>query len=182
MSEMSEIREQFIILLLGVNDRPVPTIRHVHKEIFILSQIQPKIQDLFQFEQHYEGPYSPLLQESVREPLHYDNAYQIISGDTLILLPKGRIIFNELKQQSETVRNFNQLLESLKLIRTIYDKLSREELLFLIYITYPEFIEFSNVYYDLVKNERKRHNIISNLQKKGLITKAKFEELIKNDS
>ena len=182
MSEPSEIREQFVILLLGVTDRPVPTIRHVQKELFILSKIQPKIQELFQFEKHYEGPYSPLLQEAVREPLHYDRAYQVSSNDALILLPKGRTIFDDLMQQYDNASNFKQIMDSLRLIRTIYDKLSKEELLFLIYVTYPEFIEFSNVYDNLVKNELKRQQILSNLLRKGLITKDRYEELRKNDS
>jgi len=182
MSELSEIREQFVILLLGSTDEPIPTIRHVQKEIFILSKIQPKIQNLFQFEKHYEGPYSQLLQESVRDPRHYDRAYHVTSRDSLILLPNGQTIYDNLVQQTKDDRYFLSLINSLRLIRTIYDKLSKDELLFLIYDTYPEFIEFSNVYDNLVKNVERRNKIITNLRRKGLITKDRFEELIQNDS
>lgn len=182
MSELSEIREQFVILLLGAMERPVPTIWHVQKEIFILSKIQPKIQDLFQFVKHYEGPYSQLLQESVKEPIHYDRAYEFNSSDALILLSEGRDIFNRIKVENEKLESFARIINSLKLIRTIYDKLSKDELLLLIYVTYPSYIEFSNIYDDLVRNDDKRKRIASNLLLKGLITNSRYEELVQNVS
>jgi len=182
MSELSEIREQFVILLLEALERPVPTIWHVQKEIFIFSKIQPKIQNLFQFVKHYEGPYSQLLQESVKEPIYYDRAYEFNSSDALILLPEGRKIFNRIRAENDKTESFTRTMDSLKLIRTVYDKLSKDELLLLIYMTYPTYIEFSNKYDDLVRNEDKRKRLALNLLLKGLITNPRYEELIQNVS
>ena len=178
MSELSEIRERFVILLLGVEDNPIPTKWHVQKEIFIFSKIHPKIQDLFHFVKHYEGPYSQLLQEAIVEPMHYENAYEFTSNNALGLLPLGKNIFQDFKMQYGNLESFIQTVNSLRLIRTIYDKLSKNELLLLMYITYPEFIEYSGVYDDLVKNDENRRVISNNLLNKGLITKDRFEELI----
>ncbi len=182
MSELSEIREQYVILLLGATEKPIPTIRHVQKEMFILSKMQPKIQELFHFEKHYEGPYSQPLQESVRDPRYYDRAYNITSRDSIFLRPNGRKIFLDLVEQTKDDRYFTILLNSLRMIRSIYDKLTKEELLFIIYDTYPDYIEYSNVYDNLVNNKDRREKIINNLRRKGLITKNRYEELLENDS
>jgi len=178
MSELSEIRERFVILLLGVEDNPIPTKWHVQKEIFMFSKIHPKIQDLFHFAKHYEGPYSQLLQEAVIEPIHYERAYQFNYNNALILLPFGKDIFNNFKSEYRHLDSFIQTINSLKLIRTIYDKLSKKELLLLMYVTYPEFIEYSDIYNDLVNNNENRKSIANSLLEKGLITKNRFIELI----
>jgi hypothetical protein len=73
---------------------------------------------------------------------------------------------------------FIRLLHSFKLIRDIYDKLTKEELLFLIYVTYPEYVELSSIYDRLVKDKEKRMQLSESLLKKGLITADRYRELI----
>jgi len=72
--------------------------------------------------------------------------------------------------------NFKKLHEAMKLIRKLYDKLSRDELLLLVYATYPEYKIKSNVYDRIYK---KRKELAFSLLKKGLITRKRYEELIR---
>jgi len=170
--------EEYIISLLGVVDRPLPSVWHLQKEFFILTKINPKTQKLFNFAKHYEGAYSEILQESYIEPSHYDTAFSTNNKDEIILNKQGQNTFNKIKQEQSVKPGFSELLNSLKFIREIYDKLSRDELLFLMYVTYPEFIEYSNAYDKLVKNEQKRKNLCNSMLKKGIITLDRYGELL----
>src|SRR5688500_11418635 len=73
----SKQREKYIILILGSNTNPLPTELHAQKELFILSTVNPKVDDYFKFEKHYQGPFSQLLSEQIREPKYYPNAYTV---------------------------------------------------------------------------------------------------------
>ena len=150
MSERLKIVEEYIVFLLGVGDRAVPTIWHLQKEFFILTKMRPKAQKLFNFVKHYEGPFSQVLQDSIKEPMYYEEAFVSRGNSEIYLTLEGRKKFCELKDKYSGDEKFAQILNSLKLIREIYDKLSKEELLFLIYVTYPEFVEFSSAYDKLV--------------------------------
>jgi len=179
---MVKVVEEYVVSLLGVADNPLPSIWHLQKEFFILTKINPKAQQLFNFVKHYEGPYSDVLQESYREPICYEDAFDTNRNGEIILTEQGKKTFDEIKREHYGNPKFDQLLRSLKLIREIYDKLSKEELLFIMYLTYPEFIEYSNIYERLVKNEQRRKRICDSLLKKGLITSDRYEELISFDA
>lgn len=175
---MLKIVEEYIVSLLGVEDRPVPTIWHLQKEFFILTKMRPKAQRLFNFVKHYEGPYSQVLQDSAKEPMYFEDSFISKGNGEIYLTTQGRKTFEEIKEKYSNTEKFSQVLNSLKLIRDIYEKLSKEELLFLIYVTYPEFVEFSSAYDKLVKNTQRRIQLLESLLKKGLVTKGRYEELI----
>jgi len=169
--------ERYIILLLGVVDRPIPSIWHLEKELFILSKSNPIVQKFLEFERHYHGPYSQVLKEVVEEPIHFENAF-ILDKDGIHLTSYGKKIFNKLVEENRENKKFMEFLHALKLIRNLYDKLSVEELLFLIYITYPEFTKLSSISDRLLKNKVKRHQILRSLLRKGIITEKRYKELV----
>ena len=175
---MVKVVEEYVVSLLGVEDKPLPTIWHLQKEFFILTKMNPKAQQLFNFVKHYEGPYSEVLQESYKEPMYFEDAFETKSNGEISLTQEGKKTFNEIQNKHSNDPKFTHFMQSLKLIRGIYDKLSKEELLFLIYLTYPKFIEYSNVYDRIVKNEEKRKQLCGSLLKKGLITEERYAELI----
>lgn len=176
--DMLRIVEEYIVSLLGSKEKPCPTIWHLQKELFIFTKMNPKAQQLFNFVKHYEGPYSQILQDSIRGPMYHENAFATKSNGEICLTKDGMETFEDIKSKHINDVKFTKLLNSLKFIRDIYDKLTKEELLFLIYITYPEYIEFSNIYDRLVKNPEKRKQLSENLLKKGLITMERYKELI----
>ena len=177
-NDMLKIVEEYIVSLLGSKEKPCPTIWHLQKEIFIFTRMNPKAKPLFNFVKHYEGPYSEILQESVREPMYYEDAFTTKQNGEICLTDEGQKIFNDLRNRYAHDIKFLRIINNFKLIRDIYDKLTKEELLFLIYITYPEYIEYSNVYDRLVRDRKKRLQLSEKLLRKGLITEERYKELI----
>ena len=119
-----------------------------------------------------------LLQDSLKEPMYYEDAFTTEYNGEICLTNQGKKAFKDIKSKFSADKKFTHLLHSLRLIRDIYEKLTKEELLFLIYVTYPEYVEFSNIYDRLVKNQEKKEQISKNLLKKGLITEERYKELL----
>lgn len=175
---MSEAREDYILLLLGAGERSIPTPEHLQKEMFLLCEAFPKAKELFQFEKHYEGPYSQSLQEQAENPFHRSDAYGFDSSRRLQLTESGRRQFNALLQKNHSNDRVVKLLQNMKLIRDVYDRLTRDEILLLIYVTYPKYTEFSEVYEKLVGDPVVRKALADGLLVKGVITEDRYKEII----
>ncbi len=174
---LGEESERYITLLLGVRDNPIPSMWHLQKEMFIASRSVPKISEIFGFEKHYHGPYSQTLQEVTEDPLHLDNAYKVRRDGAVSITQSGKAYFNKIVDQHKGNERFASLLQALKLTRNVYDKLGREELLFLIYMTYPDYAYASNIYDGLVGNRENRARLANSLFSKGLVTEERYNEL-----
>jgi hypothetical protein len=171
------IVENYLVLLLGVQDSPIPSVFHVEKELFILSNVNPKTKETFLFEKHYQGPYSQIVKEVLEEPVYYKNAFEF--GDTGIrLTSQGKKVYSKILLENKNNERFNIILSTLKLVRQIYDKLSKNELALLVYLTYPKYFELSNISDKLLKNKYVRKKIIRRLVLNGLIDNKRYIELI----
>lgn len=175
---MVQLVEEFVVSLLAAEDKPVPTIWHLQKELFILTKANPKAKPLFNFVKHYEGPYSQVLQDSVRDPVFYENAYVTKPNGQISLTIEGKETFKAIRDKYAHNKEFSRLLHKIRLIRDIYEKLTRDELLFLIYVTYPEYVEYSNISDRLIKDCNRRKQLSSDLLSKGVITSDRYKELI----
>ena len=65
----------------------------------------------------------------------------------------------------------------MKLVRRLYEKLTTDELLFLIYATYDEYTEKSHKAKSLL-TKKSRMRFAQQLLEKGVITKSRFLELV----
>lgn len=174
---MNEQREKYIILLLGASSKPIPSMWHIQKELFILTKFNPKVQGLFNFEKHYQGPYSQSLQALIEEPAHHADAYTYDQRGCH-LTAAGRVVYEAIVTEYKNNEKFIELLNALRLIREMYDPLSKDELLFLVYVTYPEFAEASQEYDRLVNNRHNRSRLARNLFARGIVTEERYQELI----
>ena len=174
--DSQELVERYLLLLLGVKEVAMPSALHLQKEMFLLSNFKENLKEDLNFKKHYYGPFSQIIEEAVKSPSYLSEIFEF-SGDRLSLSEKGKVEFNKMMQENGGEKEFNLIIAGLTLIRNVYDKLSGEELLFLIYCTYPEFTEFSNISDDLLKNLSNRNRILSNLLAKGVITQERYEEL-----
>lgn len=148
---------RYLILLLGVVDRPVPSLLHVEKELFVLSKANPKIANLVTFEKHYYGPYSEDIAELVKNPVYYVDAFKHEPGVAQSpLTRKGKKGYEALVRENLDSTKFRELLSMMKMIREMYDKLSRDELLFLIYSTYKEYMQKSTISGRLFSPQKRR--------------------------
>jgi len=172
-----EVIEKYIILLLGVVDRPIPSFTHLEKEMFILSKCFPIIQEYFNFEEYHYGAYSLALQETVEEPFYFEDAFKI-EGNKISLSDGGKKEFKKIVQEGRSDKYASELLSALNLIRELYDKLSVDELLFMIYNTYPESAKFSSVSDKYLKNLKFRGRYAKSLLNKGVISQERYNELV----
>ena len=169
--------EDLIILLLGSSSNPMPSRWHLQKEMFMLAKANPKLEPLIYFEPHYNGPYSSRLQEASFEPFHRAGAYKVDGDGKMHLTEEGRRIFDKKVADAGPQSKLADLLIVAEMIRMLYDKLSVDELLFLIYNTYPEETEHSNIR-DSFKDDSVRRRLADSLLKKDMITQGRHGELI----
>ncbi|MDO8872609.1 MAG: hypothetical protein Q7V05_07765 [Methanoregula sp.] len=184
--EQSEARqkalENFILLVLGASNKKI-SLLHLEKEVFLLWNFHPLVKDFIVFIQHYRGPYSKEIEDAIRRPFYLENCWSYsypknsedISGGRVELTEKGHLQY--LKIYQEVIRNEQMLpiLAGMKMVREMYDDLSIEELLLLIYDTYPEYRKKSNVAdtIDLMKA-----TLAKGLLKRGKIDSERYDNLV----
>ena len=145
----------------------------------MLAKANPKLGPLIGFEPHYNGPYSPRLQEASFEPFHRAGAYKVDGAGKMRLTEEGKRIFDKKVADAGPQSKLADLLIVAEMIRMLYDKLSVDELLFLIYNTYPEETEHSNIR-GCFKDDSVRRRLAGSLLEKDMITPGRRDELIAN--
>lgn len=168
--------EDLIILLLGSSPGPPPSSWHLQKETFMLTEANPKLLPLLGFERQYDGPRPPLLQEASLEPSYRAGAYKFDRAGRMILTEAGKKIFDEKVADAGPRSKLADLLIVAEVIRMLYDKMSVEELLFLICDTYPEGVDDSDVRYAFRDASVRR--LADSLLKKDLITPNRRSEML----
>jgi len=168
--------EKYLIILLGIDDHSIPSLTHLQKEMFVLSKTIPKIGESIKFQKHYLGPYSDDLNDIVKEPVFFPNAFKFDVNRGYRITDEGKEILKKMIDFNKDNPKFIQLLSIAKMTRKLYDRLSRDELLLLIYLTYNEFTEFSSVSDNLLSSMKKRE-LARRLLDKGVITESRFKEI-----
>ena len=174
--DSSERIERYLILLLGIKEDSSIRELFLQKEMFLFSNFKEDLKEDLNFEKHYYGPYSQVIEEAILSPSHISKAFGC-EGKRVFLTEEGKNEFKKMIEDNSDKNEFMKLLSGFELIRNIYDKLSGNELLFLIYETYPEYTKFSSVSDNLLKNKSTRAGIIRSLLSKGMITEKRYEEL-----
>jgi hypothetical protein len=178
----SRALEHLILLLLGAEDQKI-SILHLEKEAFFIWNFHPDIKKFMRFISHYRGPYSEEIEQIIRNPFYLINywtyippaRYDILTGGYVELTPQGKSEYKRLYAASSANPQMGPILAAMKMVRELYDKLSPEELLLLIYDTYPEYQKKSNVFDGIQKSKKK---LADNLVKKGYIDAERYEDLM----
>ncbi len=175
--------ENFILLVLGAVERRI-SLLHLEKEIFLLWNFHSQIKGYLYFIKHYRGPFSREIQEAVTDPVYLEDCWiytppkqgDRLSGGYIELTKSGKEEYKRIVEAIGNQDNLLHLLAGIKMVRELYDKLSLEELLLLIYDTYPEYTERSEVYTE-IKNKKKQ--LAERLMKKEVIDRERFESLLR---
>lgn len=163
-------RKKLIALLLSGADKPIASKVNFQKELFLLIRAMPNFESLFDFMPHRLGPYSNSADHVI------ENNPELFIADR-----KGIYLSDEGKQFSSSVsgemrpENFERLLQSIKFIRSIYDNLTDDEFMFLVYMTYG-YTEKSDRFEDLLKRKKQ---LAESLLRKKIITHQRYQELLK---
>jgi len=174
--------ESLILLIIGASTRSI-SLLHLQKETFLLWNFHPYMKDFLDFIKHYRGPFSSEVEKVVIYPFYLDGCWTYtppsskdkLSGGFVKLTPKGIEKYQTLVQKAQKNKTLILLLTGIKMVRELYDKLSLEELLLLIYDTYPEYKLRSNVSDSIF---RKRKNLAKEIHIKGFIDEERMESLI----
>jgi predicted HTH domain antitoxin len=162
-----DIVKKYSLLLLGANNAgKIKEKTKFMKELFLISKNVPELEDEADFEAYNYGPYSDYGSEALEEfevlnLTDTRNGYELTDlGKEVLLMIKKSIS----KDSVEMVEDIKQLCNDL----------NTEEILALVYYTYPEMTGES-----LVKDriERRRKSIALSLLRKGKISIGKASEI-----
>lgn len=169
--------EDLIILLLGPSANPMPSPSHLQAEMFMLAQVNPKFRPLIRFERSRDGPYSDRLREASSKPAGRAGAYELDPAGRLRLTEAGRRMFDERAAEAGPDGKLASLLIAVDVIRMLYDKMTADEVAFLIYDTYPEVADRSGAG-GAFEDAAVRRRLADSLLKKDLIVPERWSEMV----
>jgi hypothetical protein len=135
MSETSQLyltlTQKYIILLLSANNgEPIPGKLWYQKELFLISENIPRLEDETEFEGHLMGPYSDNADAEL-DQLRIEGLVEL--NGKIRLTAKGQGIADNLK--SKTSETTAEIISEMK---SFLNDLSEDELLGFIYFSYPQ--------------------------------------------
>jgi hypothetical protein len=168
--EEEAFRRKLIALLLSGADQPIPSKVNFQKELFLLIKAMPQFESIFDFIPHRLGPYSNSAERIIE-----------INSDLFVADNKGIYLSDDGKRFKSSVQkemrpeNLEQLMQSIEFIRSVYDHLTDDEFMFLVYMTY-DYTEKSDRFDALLK---RRKQLADSLLRKKIITHHRYLELLK---
>ena len=168
--EEEAFRRKLIALLLSGADQPIPSKVNFQKELFLLIKAMPQFESIFDFIPHRLGPYSNSAERIIE-----------INSDLFVADNKGIYLSDDGKRFKSSVQkemrpeNLEQLMQSIEFIRSVYDHLTDDEFMFLVYMTY-DYTEKSDRFDALLK---KKKQLADGLLRKKIITNHRHLELLK---
>jgi len=168
--EEEAFRRKLIALLLSGADQPIPSKVNFQKELFLLIKAMPQFESIFDFIPHRLGPYSNSAERIIE-----------INSDLFVADNKGIYLSDDGKRFKSSVQkemrpeNLEQLMQSIEFIRSVYDHLTDDEFMFLVYMTY-DYTEKSDRFDALLK---KKKQLADSLLRKKIITNQRYLELLK---
>lgn len=175
-------QEYLILLVLGAVPDKKLSMLHLEKEVFLLWNFHPSIPKFIQFVAYQRGPYAESIRDSIISPYYLTEAWEYLrprsagdlTGGFVRLTIKGKRTYQAYYQTVFQQEKMRPLLAGIRIVRTIYDDLTPEELLLLIYDAYPEFRIKSEVAKEI---DNKREKLTAQLLRRGKVTTEKAAEL-----
>lgn len=167
IENISELQKYIVLLLDANNNTPIKGNSWFQKELFLISRNVRDVEEEASFDSDMYGPWSENANEQL-EDLELDDVVSK-SKNKIWLSRLGKVLANELKKtipvdEQKMVSEFKELLNNLSI----------DELLTLIYFTYPKFTDESLVKDKIQKN--RQHNAIK-LYKKRVVSLEKASEI-----
>ncbi len=173
--------DRFILLLAGANDqKAIPGPLWLQKEMYVLQNMYPELEDDTDFEPYFLGPHSDIVQNEAEE-LKNSNLITVEKGQ-IKLTNDGKKIFQLLKKQ------YDPKIEKISEFKEMLNDLPKNELLAFIYFSYPspEELEKESIEYQYLRPKRKQLAISLFLkdkisaQKAAQIAGVNFQDFVEN--
>ena len=88
---------ELLILLIGAVNGRIPSKLHVHKELFVLTRIFPKLNSLLEFEAYRKGPFSRTVQDALEDLV--ERGYVINVKGGYVLSQLGKEAYNRIAEE-----------------------------------------------------------------------------------
>ena len=168
-------QENLILLVLGAAPDKDLSMLHLEKEVFLLWKFHPSIPKFIEFIAYQRGPYSEEIRDCIKDPYYLTDAWEYIgrgnenglTGGYVRLTDEGLHLYQEQFKEMLAQEKMRSLLAGIQIVRSLYDELSAEELLLVIYDAYPEFRTNSEVAAEIYA---KREAITAKLAKRGIVS------------
>jgi predicted HTH domain antitoxin len=159
--DLSLIQKIAVLLLGAEKSRPIKGKLWFQKELFLIAQNIPELEEEAEFEADFIGPYSEIADEE----LDHLRIEGIVAKEKEKLTPMGEVVKTRLERKFSS--DTKQFISEMKLF---LNDLTKDELLGFIYYTYPkmrvESLEFERI-------SKIRKDIAISLFKKGKISLGK---------
>jgi predicted HTH domain antitoxin len=156
------LTQRIAVLLLGANcSEPVRGKLWFQKELFLIAQNIPELEEETEFEPDFIGPYSEIAEEE----LDHLRIEGIVAKDKEKLTPNGEEVKSRIEKQFPS--DTKQFISEMKLF---LNNLTKDELLGFIYYTYPK-MRLESVESERIAGIRK--DIAISLFKKGKVSLGK---------
>ena len=174
IAELNEV-DKFILLLLGAkNKEPIPGPIHLQKEMFILSNLFPVLDDETDYEPYFLGPHSEIVAGEA-EQLSMSGLINAVSGNI-------RLTKDGIEAYQKLMKNASENeIEKIEEFKDFLNDLTKDELLAFIYFSYPSVEELekeSIEYKDLLP---KRKKLAISLYKKEKLSAQKAAQIAGED-
>ena len=167
LEDLSELKAYIIILLNANNKEAIKGKTWFQKELFLVAKNIKEVEEDASFTPDMFGPFSENAQEQLEE-LELDKVV-IEDGAKVCLSELGSQIAQKLEQKIP-----KQKLNMISEFKSLLNDLTDEEVLTLIYFTFPEFTEESLVAAKIKKN---RKRVAIKLYEKNKISLQKAAEI-----
>ncbi|MPL77885.1 hypothetical protein SDC9_23745 [bioreactor metagenome] len=175
-------QEWLILLVLGAAPEREISMLHLEKEVFLLWKFHPSIPQFITFVAYQRGPYSSEIRDAITAPYYLTEEWEYrpptkkddLTGGFVFLTLDGIKKYKDYYAKMLKKEDMRSLLAGIRIVRTTYDELSPEELLLLIYDTYPDFRTKSEVAKEIYDQ---RDKIVEKLYKRGIVSESKAEYL-----
>jgi uncharacterized protein YwgA len=156
------LTQKITVLLLGADkSRPVKGKLWFQKELFLIAQNIPELEEETEFEPDFIGPYSEIADEE----LDHLRIEGVVAKEKEKLTPMGEVIKTRLEKQFPS--DIKQFISEMKLF---LNDLTKDELLGFIYYTYPR-MRVESLEFERIAGIRK--DIAISLFRKGKISLGK---------
>jgi len=171
--EEETFRKKLIALLLSGADTPITSKVNFQKELCQLIRAMPQYESIFDFIPHRLGPYS----NSAKHIVENNPELFVADNKRIYLSDEGKQFSSSVKKEMHP-ENFFALIQSITFIRSIYDHLNDDVLMFLVYMTYG-YTKKSDRFDALLKRKKQ---CADSLLRKKVITHEKYSESIKGST
>jgi len=176
--------EYLLLLLLATSKRKRLSHLHIQKEMFLLRDVAKVLHPLFHFIKHFRGPFSKDIKEALSYPMYLDNHWVYknsndkLTGGYIELTKEGENEGKKLIKEILEKKNdkLNHIMAAMNLLHDLYDNLTPEELLYIIYKSpkYKDYTKKSIVYKDIIESdtkERLKQKFLKNIDREPLYSR-----------